>query len=841
MSTTKEQHATGASVRSSLTAPADARKLLSLLRAAKTQQDLTAQPARGRGLWLNTNTWQAVVKQLELQLAEVEALQRQIHERDQLLAELRGEAAADRQAQQRTTAALQAQIGELLGQVANLQAQLAAKTEAWEQHKRDLEAQADNLLALLHDRQGLLADNDGLQDALAAAQAAAAAAERRAADAEARATELQRMHEYMMGKAESGLTERDSQAMRIRDLTTTLAEARHQADTYRLQLQSRSQPAEELTRDLKRLQADNRRLVALLATVPEYRVMAGEVAGEHGCHYIPLEECLMARHLVEDLHPQLLDRPVREVAGGLAGPGRLRDPDGPDPALTVVLDEQYHWVPRKALETGAALMRRMMPALPMSQLLTLVAELNKVWRDREKARLAEVAAAHAAEIKRLTATFKQRAPYEAVVAGEKLNDLKRRLKAQAAQSAALAAAARGDQKRGEEDCKAMLHAGLSTITDLSRQVARLSTRNKKLSVKAAKKRAEAEARGQPVCSSCLDRLLLPASNEAAHYLGRALGVETQAPAPPGGPAAVAAAYPSDSAAATAGTPPGAGGGAVDASLPFQQYQLIASSADGEGPYHEPRLYTEPLDAGAAFRSQASAAGGGGRGGGGEHPAWMAPAPATVRVNLVQPPASPPPPPLSTMSVWRQREAAAAAAAAAGTPTRHSMLSAAAAAAPEGRSHASTAAATGAAVAGSAPSTTLLVEPTADGVSITALNASAGAGAGPGLGLGLGLGGSEAGGPEQSAFSLSEWRSGPVNAGAEPVTVQLQMGGGPGASPGRQLLLAAGGAVPGQALQGGAGGGSSVAAQQRGTPVRVSVRFPRHDMPGSSLTSTRAMP
>lgn len=42
--------------------------------------------------------------------------------------------------------------------------------------------------------------------------------------------------------------------MRIRDLTTALAEARHQADTYRLQLQQRSQPAEELARDLKRLQ-----------------------------------------------------------------------------------------------------------------------------------------------------------------------------------------------------------------------------------------------------------------------------------------------------------------------------------------------------------------------------------------------------------------------------------------------------------------------------------------------------------------------------------------------------------------------------------------------------------
>jgi hypothetical protein len=37
-------------------------------------------------------------------------------------------------------------------------------------------------------------------------------------------------------------------------------------------------------------------------------------------------------------------------------------------------------VPKRALEAGAALMRRMAPALPMSQLLALVAELNKVRR-----------------------------------------------------------------------------------------------------------------------------------------------------------------------------------------------------------------------------------------------------------------------------------------------------------------------------------------------------------------------------------------------------------------------------------------------------------------------------
>ncbi len=146
------------------------------------------------------------------------------------------------------------------------------------------------------------------------------------------------------GKAEGGLTERDAQAARIRDLTTALAEARHAADSYRLQLAQRSAPAEELTRDLKRLrvraggaakpprpqasflgfprpssastlmilhnththtqaacahagrappapiapmaQADNGRLVALLEAVPEYRALAAEVAAASGVAYV---------------------------------------------------------------------------------------------------------------------------------------------------------------------------------------------------------------------------------------------------------------------------------------------------------------------------------------------------------------------------------------------------------------------------------------------------------------------------------------------------------------------------------------------------------------------------
>jgi hypothetical protein len=45
---------------------------------------------------------------------------------------------------------------------------------------------------------------------------------------------------------------------------------------------------------------------------------------------------------------------VSEIKGGLAGPGRRRDPDAdPMAALSVVLDEQYHWVRRSAARRRA--------------------------------------------------------------------------------------------------------------------------------------------------------------------------------------------------------------------------------------------------------------------------------------------------------------------------------------------------------------------------------------------------------------------------------------------------------------------------------------------------------
>ncbi|KXZ49299.1 hypothetical protein GPECTOR_22g893 [Gonium pectorale] len=272
------------------------------------RQDLTAQPGKGRGIWLSSQLWHAVTKQLESQVSEVDALLREVRQKEKEAGQLRQELEAERLSHQKLMSDMQTQITEPLSRVAELEAELQAKQAAWDKHKKDLSAQADELLRMLQERQGLADDNEGLLERLGREQAARHSAERRAAEAEAQAAELQRLADYAMGKAGSGLSERDAQAMRIRDLSAALADARLQADDYRRQLAGRTAPLEQLTTDLKRLRADNRRLVALLAAVPEYRAMAAEMGAYAGVSYMPLEECLMARELVEDLYPQQLDR-----------------------------------------------------------------------------------------------------------------------------------------------------------------------------------------------------------------------------------------------------------------------------------------------------------------------------------------------------------------------------------------------------------------------------------------------------------------------------------------------------------------------------------------------------
>ncbi|GFR47484.1 hypothetical protein Agub_g9213 [Astrephomene gubernaculifera] len=891
----------------------DARKLLTVLRAARTQQDLAGQTGRGRGIWLSGELWQSVTKQLETQVSETEALQKQLRAKEQEADQLRRQVQAERDKQDQAIAGYRAQAAELraqaeepLAELKALQAQMRAKEEAWAQHKQDLEAQADRLLKMVRGRQDLVTDNQGLQQLLETAQAAQAAAERRAAEAEALVTELRLMHEYTAGKAESGATERDVQALRIRDLTAALTEVRHQADTYRRQLAARSSPVEDLTQDLQRLKADNRRLVALLAAVPEYRSMAAEMAAQGGLHYLPLEECLMARGLVEDLHPQLLDRPVEEMSGS-GGAGRSRgDPDGSDPSLAVVLDEQYHWVPRKALEAGRALLRRAMPALPAAQLLALVAELNKVWRDRERQRLAEVAAAHREELRRLQQTFQQRAPYEAVVAGQKINDLKRRMRAQAALAAAAAAAAKGEQRRVEDDSKVLLHAGLSSIQELSHQVASLLANKKRPSSKAAKPRAAKKKEREPLelsppslpggsgdsansSSAASDAsrqqpqlVSRPNSTEQDHaakrepagpkYLTSSLSPEKHPhphPLPvrhqqqqqqqhPHQQQQQAAAHGA-AAAMPASHPPGSSpaGSVVSYSTHF---------TDGTSYRHEDRKdhlnwLGDWCENGGAAAEEANTAKTG-------QPSTQthgsAPASATalygghgplVRVNVVQSPAASSP--TATLSVWRHHSAPTGAAAAAaatpattapvatGTPTRHTVTATA------GGIHDSVR------ITGSAPR--LQLESSPAGLTLVAAPALAssdepldvpnGGGAGGGGSSGGGFGAAEV-----STASLADWRCtsgtrpgahGEASGGAVPLSLHMQVGASQGPS---RAVLPTCGAAAGEGAGGVGGGGVSVGVcaatggalhqqlqvqlqQQRGTPVRVSVRFPRQDMTG----------
>ncbi|KXZ49300.1 hypothetical protein GPECTOR_22g894 [Gonium pectorale] len=265
----------------------------------------------------------------------------------------------------------------------------------------------------------------------------------------------------------------------------------------------------------------------------------------------------------------------------------------------------------------------------------------------------------------------------------------------------------------------MLHAGLSSIQDLSRQVAKLTARNKKLAARAARseakqQRAAAEARGPALCSMCLQHLVHPTAGAAAESMspyGPAAAAATSGRSAlanelrgPSGGTYLTRSWTGGSGAteATPPTPSGSGGAPGDlawgvqpsaaAAPPLPSVQLIASNwsqpagaaaaagSNAGGPVAR-GLYSQShaargeelgprwLVAGGAAGGEATAAAAAGAdkgeeqygvaalgsGGSAAQTEMYGSGPPFVRVNVL--PSSASALPAATLSVWRQRELA----------------------------------------------------------------------------------------------------------------------------------------------------------------------------------------
>lgn len=89
--------------------------------------------------------------------------------------------------------------------------------------------------------------------------------------------------------------------------------------------------------------------------------------------------------------------------------------------------EEFHWVPKDAVKHMMALLREF-PQIPTAPFMSLLSELNKVWKQRESERVRDVQLQQERDLADFRRLHQQATPYQQSVMQDKLDHLRRELK-----------------------------------------------------------------------------------------------------------------------------------------------------------------------------------------------------------------------------------------------------------------------------------------------------------------------------------------------------------------------------------------------------------------------------
>eukprot|EP00892_Ulva_mutabilis_P008432 jgi/Ulvmu1/5961/UM026_0084.1 len=344
----------------------------------------------------------------------------QVLEREACIAQLRDQLACAEQAHAEDTARLKAQMclaEEHAVQIEQLHKERVAEKDEMADVKAELR-EANERCRLLAERSGALANE--LKTAKSAGWEAAQDAESKAAN--------------------------------VAELQGQQAELRQRVEFYQMRLAERAVPSVELQQENTRLHADCKRLMALLETTSEYQHWVGREAALQGLHYMPIAECFASKGTLSDVYSPNVDR-------------------------TVDLEvEEFHWVPKDAIKHMMALLGQF-PQLTNGPFMAMLAELNKVWKQRETERIREVQMQHQKDLADFRRLHQQATPYQQSVMQHKLDHLKRELRAshQHARSLSKFKAKVSDQVA--DDSKSLLRWSLAQIDGLVDETKRLGQEN----------------------------------------------------------------------------------------------------------------------------------------------------------------------------------------------------------------------------------------------------------------------------------------------------------------------------------------------------------------------------
>jgi hypothetical protein len=90
--------------------------------------------------------------------------------------------------------------------------------------------------------------------------------------------------------------------------------------------------------------------------------------------------------------------------------------------------EDFHWVPKKAIDLMVSLLGRQFPDLPAAPFMCLLVQLNKVWHVRERSALRRLQKGHEQEMRTICRMQQEATPYQQNIIQQRLDFVSSQLK-----------------------------------------------------------------------------------------------------------------------------------------------------------------------------------------------------------------------------------------------------------------------------------------------------------------------------------------------------------------------------------------------------------------------------
>lgn len=314
--------------------------------------------------------------------------------------------------------------------------QQAALASSGEQQVRELH---QSLRALERDRKEVIdrsyADVRRLEEQLAQKDQAIAALEAQARNATQSVRAARDEHAGEVERAREQQRRLEDADASNRELSKQLGATREQLKYLQLARRNEAQ----LHAVVQQLQADNARLVKVLAATDEFRDFVEYADDSGGLSY------------------------VTPAAGGAGALARAESVVADDMPVRGARREGALWVPSDAFTLANEFRHTHAPHVGSDVFADLLLKLNAVWRQREQRALARLRQRHADERQRLLRRSKNREPYTTIVQAAEVERLKRELRV-------VRLGVGSGRRRLNETEERLLESSLAAVESLSAQV-----------------------------------------------------------------------------------------------------------------------------------------------------------------------------------------------------------------------------------------------------------------------------------------------------------------------------------------------------------------------------------